>query len=245
MWNLALECSGITGSVALCRRNNACTSKNLTENLGSVQTLAISIEHLLRSEGIDRPDMISVTVGPGSFTGLRVGITTAKVLAMAWNLTIAPVDSLHAIAARAARHAAPKDVPILIVPVINAFRRQVFAGLWLRCGDSLECLARSQVLDAELWQAEPVLSLRKNSTQWKDGLDGPLPTVVITGPGLDCYLPRDKSLHLCDAQWRLPAAEDVAALGWDALDAGRTQSSVELLPNYVRASAAEEARLRA
>ena len=99
MTNLAIECSGTAGSVALFDGENPICYSDLDTSFSSVRTLAGEIERVMR--GQPKPSFISVTNGPGSFTGLRVGLTTAKMLALAWNVPVMPVDTLQAIALRA------------------------------------------------------------------------------------------------------------------------------------------------
>jgi tRNA threonylcarbamoyladenosine biosynthesis protein TsaB len=90
---------------------------------------------LLEQAGSDWDEVraIAVGVGPGTFTGLRIGVATARALAQALRVPLHPVSSLEALAAGLARHAAPGR-PLL--PLIDAKRRQVFASLY-RCGDPL------------------------------------------------------------------------------------------------------------
>jgi tRNA threonylcarbamoyladenosine biosynthesis protein TsaB len=72
--------------------------------------------------------LIAVGIGPGTFTGLRIGVATARALASALGVDMAPVSSLAALAAGAARWGGKQDNPLL--PLIDARRRQVFAALY-------------------------------------------------------------------------------------------------------------------
>jgi tRNA threonylcarbamoyladenosine biosynthesis protein TsaB len=91
---------------------------------------------LLEQAGSDWDEVraIAVGVGPGTFTGLRIGVATARALAQALRVPLHPVSSLEALAAGLAQHAAPGR-PLL--PLIDAKRRQVFASLY-RSGERLE-----------------------------------------------------------------------------------------------------------
>ncbi len=80
-------------------------------------------------------DRIGVGIGPGSYTGLRIGIATARALAQARRLPLAGVGSLAALAHGMAEHSAAGARPLL--PVIDARRGQVFAGLYERDGEEL------------------------------------------------------------------------------------------------------------
>jgi tRNA threonylcarbamoyladenosine biosynthesis protein TsaB len=85
--------------------------------------------------GWDEVTAIAVGVGPGTFTGLRIGVSTARALAQALSVPLHPVSSLEALAAGiAAGMDAPPGTPIL--PLIDARRGQVFASLY-RAGQPL------------------------------------------------------------------------------------------------------------
>lgn len=88
-----------------------------------------------RAGGWDRIDRIAVGVGPGSFTGLRIGISTARALAQARSLPLAPVGTLAALAAGIREGAGDTTAPAL--PVLDARRGQVFAALHGPGGEEL------------------------------------------------------------------------------------------------------------
>ncbi|MFO0943365.1 MAG: tRNA (adenosine(37)-N6)-threonylcarbamoyltransferase complex dimerization subunit type 1 TsaB [Pirellulales bacterium] len=158
MLQLAIECSGIHGSIAVCEGRPCTASIALPTNKNSVQTLAQAVKSALAGS---LPSFISVTSGPGSFTGLRVGLTTVKMLGLAWNLPIVAVDTLqvlaHQIAAQQFVNRQSDSGPIIVVPVINAFRRQVFASVWLAgANGTIVPLTNAQVLDADTWLSNPL-----------------------------------------------------------------------------------------
>jgi tRNA threonylcarbamoyl adenosine modification protein YeaZ len=182
MLNLAIECSGIAGSVALFDGGQFLTEISLPNEEGSVRSLAAAIEAVLKTwvwGEKRRIELISVTHGPGSFTGLRVGLATAQMFGLAWGIPIAPVDTLAAIALRASGPHSETEQPnsrstAVIVPVINAYRRQVFVGGWRASSPArlaadgspgaavLQQIAPSQVVDAAVWQAQPWSSLNRD-----------------------------------------------------------------------------------
>lgn len=240
MTNLAIECSGTAGSVGLFDRETPICYSDLDASFSSVRTLAGEIQRIMR--GQSKPQLISVTHGPGSFTGLRVGLTTAKMLAMAWKVPVVPVDTLQAIALRA-HGVVPHPLsgnPILAV--INAFRGQVFATAVQFQQPSLYPLGRptvlipSRVLDAERWQTQPLSS----STSQVTGNP-----ILVSGPGLKNYPLLSELIDgvfyqsLPPNVWN-PTAAEVARLGLSGFEAGHAKDAFTLEPNYIRASAAEE-----
>jgi tRNA threonylcarbamoyladenosine biosynthesis protein TsaB len=88
--------------------------------------LLVLVERALAEGGVtwDDVERIAVGVGPGGFTGLRIGIATARALAQARGLPLVPVSSLAALAAGADAAESP------IAAVVDARRGEVFAGVW-------------------------------------------------------------------------------------------------------------------
>ena len=235
MTNLAIECSGTAGSVALFDRETPICYSDLDTSFSSVRTLASEIERLLR--GRAKPNLISVTNGPGSFTGLRVGLTTAKMLAMAWKVPVVPVDTLQAIALRAhgAVPQSQKGDPILAV--LNAFRGQVFAtAVQFLVPAKLTVLLPSCVMESELWRKNPFDGIAS------DAIGG---RVLVSGPGLRNFslfsdFMDGVSYQTISADVWNPTAVEVAQLGQVNLEGGLARDAFSLEPNYIRASAAEE-----
>ena len=100
-----------------------------------------AVADVMERAGMDYADLeaIAVGVGPGTFTGLRIGIATARALATANGLQLRPVSSLAALAAGieaevTGAEGAPDDAPSLL-PVIDAKRGEVFAAEYARRGD--------------------------------------------------------------------------------------------------------------
>ncbi|MDX1926713.1 MAG: tRNA (adenosine(37)-N6)-threonylcarbamoyltransferase complex dimerization subunit type 1 TsaB [Pirellulaceae bacterium] len=237
MTNLAIECSGTAGSVGLFDEENPISYSDLDTSFSSVRTLASEIERIMR--GQTRPKLISVTNGPGSFTGLRVGLTTAKMLAMAWNIPVMPVDTLHAIALRAhgaIPHLSPEYQPEApILAVINAFRGQVFATA-VQFKPKLTVIMPSCVLNSEHWQARPLAGVTAM---------GKPTSAFVSGPGLKNYPLSGEVLDgvlyqiLPPEVWN-PTATEVARLGRIGFEAGLACNAFTLEPSYLRVSAAEE-----
>ncbi|HUE69420.1 MAG TPA: tRNA (adenosine(37)-N6)-threonylcarbamoyltransferase complex dimerization subunit type 1 TsaB [Pirellulaceae bacterium] len=141
MFTLAIETSSKSGTVALLQGDDVAHQRQLDPLVGSARTLAPAIEQLLTDQQL-RPDqlnLIAVSTGPGSFTGLRVGITTAKTLAYALGCDILGVDTLDAIAAQV-----PGDVAGAVAgdgarelhAVIDAQRRELFLAWYERTGET-------------------------------------------------------------------------------------------------------------
>lgn len=108
------------------------------------------VDALLADAGrcLDDVSLVGVTDGPGSFTGVRIGVATAKALAWALGAELAAVSTLAAMAADLLREHPDRE---LAVPVLDARRGEVFAGLYRRAGRWVEDLAAPACLAPDLW----------------------------------------------------------------------------------------------
>jgi tRNA threonylcarbamoyladenosine biosynthesis protein TsaB len=166
----------------------------------------------------------AVSAGPGSFTGLRVGIATVKGLAFGGGARVAAVGTLDAIAARAPRAADP------IVALVDARRGEVYAASFRREGEDLvpgdlpEGLYAPQELASRLPPRAALLG------------DG----VAVCADALRAALgPR---LRLLPPARGRPRAREVGLLGLRQLARGRGVDPADLVPRYVRRAEAEARR---
>lgn len=241
----------------------------LPDDRGSVQTLAPAISALLqRCElRVEALEFFSVTVGPGSFTGLRVGLATIKVLAMAAAKPIAPVSTLHAIALRFAQNQKLHDQancdvgrstphsPLCLVTAINAFRKQVFSASWTIENEVLLQRSAAKVIDVQTWCDDPwairtqdnlaSTSLPLAASPANSETAAPPGEIWVTGSALGVVpvpTSTNSSVRSADRELWQPMAEQVGLLGWQLFRSGQCVSAEALLPDYLRQSAAEEKR---
>ena len=192
----------------------------------SVRLLALVEEALVGAE-VERDDLdgIAVTRGPGSFTGVRVGVATAKGLAFALGVPVVGVSSLEALW----RGAAP--FPGVVVPVLDARKRQVYATA--RQGRE----GGRTLLGEGAWDPEEVLEAlaeeREHCLFLGSGLG---PYREIFARGLD-----ERFLEAASTRWAIHPG-DVALAGWEALQRGEGTAPAALTPTYRRPSEAEEVR---
>lgn len=254
---LALETSGKAGSVALLTSNaTALINDDSTPTLvdaveldpksGSAKTLAPAIDELFKRNGItpDAIRAIAVTQGPGSFTGLRVGIATAKVMAYALNVPVVPINTLDVIAAQLDEAQVVNASALSLYCAIDAFRGQSFYAHYTRQNHRWIAQAGTEIADND-----QLSQLVQHAIPNEPNLQAN--SVWIAGPSIEKLLNslRDlpdtrapKAIHIFQGQEGIPTARMVGILGWQAWNQGKAVDPFTLLPQYYRSSAAEEKR---
>lgn len=217
---LALETTEIAGTVAALAGDRLLGQLELNPNQRSAQSLAPALAELLERASWQPSDvdLVAVIAGPGSFTGLRVGVTTAKAFAYAAGAGVLGVDTLQVVAATA-----PRGVDGLWVAV-DAQRGDVVAAEYRR--DTTGWMSRvgeARLVAAIEWLAELA------------------PGSVVSGPGLKRLAARlPAGLEPLDPRFWQPTAEMVGRVALHDYEAGRRDDVWSLVPRYSRRSAAEE-----
>lgn len=215
---LALETSTLAGGAALIDGSRIVGQYTLDIRITHSERLLVAVDRLLADAGWRPADLegVAVAVGPGSFTGLRIGVSTAKGLGLALGLPIAAVPTLDALASGLPFAAIP------VVPVLEARRGEVYASCY-----------RWQ--DGEMRRQWEYLALPPDELARR--LTEP---VVLCGDGARSI--DSPFVRIAPPARRLPSPATVAELGHALLVAGRGVSAAELAPIYVRPSEAELGR---
>jgi tRNA threonylcarbamoyladenosine biosynthesis protein TsaB len=183
----------------------------------SAQTLLPAVAELLKSchwQPTDI-DLVCVTMGPGSFTGLRIGVTAAKTLAFAVGT---PLVGVHTLAALAASVPNPSG---RLWTIMDAQRQELFAASFDRGDHANEPVTR--IISIEAWL-----------TQLRSGDS-------VVGPPLAQLASKlPAGVTAVDAEFWQPQARVVGQLGYQLFLKGKTVDPIQLVPNYYRKSAAEE-----
>lgn len=214
--------------MAVLRGQRVIRKVNLHPDQRSAATLAPALKDVLdwcKQQG-HPPALVSVADGPGSFTGLRIGITTAKTLCYALELPLVSVDSLAAIAA-AALHDHPRCQSIWAV--LNAYRGQVFLGKF----DRSTLLPDASSLPVN-WTTHPESTEILQHPDWDEHLQNKPPNIELTGD--------KQALHACSRPVlsRECDAIGVGLLAFRALARQQFSDPMQLVPRYLKPSAAEE-----
>ena len=180
------------------------------------ETLHVQMEEVLKNSGVaEKIDAVAVSIGPGSFTGLRIGLAAAKVLAYAWQIKIIGVPTLQAMAFNF-----PTDF-VTVLPLIDAQKNRAYVQQFRNFLPQTEI----EVLPID----EVVTSAGK--------IDG---EVFLCGDVLHkikAELPAN--VKIAPANLKMPRAANVALCGKFLLDAGQVDNLMNLEPLYVRRSEAE------
>ena len=218
---LGIETSGLGGGVALCR-DDACIAESALQEAPRrhARTLVGQIEQMFKQVNvrIDELDAVAVSIGPGSFTGLRVGVVCAKTLAYVLNRPLTAVDTLQAIAENS-----PPEIDRVSV-ISDAQRGDIFVGTYARSGSAWTCEAAPTIVAAQAWLAD-----RR-------------PDEVVLGPGLAREAALPLGCRRLPEAASIPAARVVARIGIRQVERGLLADCVTLEPFYLRRSAAEERR---
>jgi tRNA threonylcarbamoyladenosine biosynthesis protein TsaB len=216
---LVTDTSGKNGTVALARagednRQGAEVIEvvPLAGGMFSAQ-LVPQIAALLQKHGFIKSDLDGLVVvsGPGSFTGLRVGLAAVKALAEILQKPIVPVSLLELVAT--ASRAQGK-----VVSAMDGGRHEVFFGAYELAGESV------RVLREELLSQADFVSAARDST-------------VITPDAALAAIARGASQAVIEVE--TPTAQMIARFGWKKLRAGKTVLPEQLEANYMRRSDAE------
>jgi tRNA threonylcarbamoyladenosine biosynthesis protein TsaB len=231
---LALDTSSPTGSIALLREEKTIgVVSTFTEEVYSARMFR-QLEFLLRELSLDlkEMDLFAVATGPGSFTGLRVGLAAVKGWAEVYGKPIAAVSALQAVAIQS------DSAATMLLPALDARRGQVYFGYYGRIG----ALAPN---DLVLQGDERVLALEEfvKALHCKPDLSDL--AIVTPEPGLllpamsryETDLPPAK--HLRVHQVSAVLAPSIGRIGLQRAKRGELLDSLTLDANYVRRSDAE------
>ena len=225
---LAFETSAKAASVALLEGGNLLAESYQNAGLTHSRTILVMAEHLLQSCELTPQDVeaVAVAMGPGSFTGLRIGVSALKGLAWAADKPCCGVSTLEAMAQNL-RH-----MDGLIVCSMDARRSQVYNALFASDGKKLTRLTEDRAISLE--------DLKKDLETYEK-------TIFLVGDGTKlCYNTLSEALPLLTLppiHLEMQRASGVAMAAEEMAINGELEAPGELEPNYLRLSQAERERL--
>ena len=225
---LGLDSSGLVASVAVVCDDNLLGEYTVNYIKTHSQTLLPMLDEAAKMVELDLStiDVIAVSAGPGSFTGLRIGSATAKGLALALNKEIVSVPTVDALAYNM------WGCRDLVCPLMDARRNQAYTGLYRFSDGKMDTLIKQCVVQID----EIIDKINKEGQK-----------VIFLGDGVPVFkeyirenitVPYDFAPAMCNKQ----RASAVACLGQILFGEGKAVPAYEHKPEYLRLSQAERER---
>lgn len=222
---LAVETSGRRGSVAIATGRLLLAETAFSGPMRHSSEVFPSICSLLSRFGRKPNDIhhIYVSVGPGSFTGLRIAVSMAKIMHLASNVNIVAVDTLDVIAANTDDYMGQENIRVdKIAVILDAKRGQFYIAVYKRTSDGI-------------WKKSLSDSLM-TASQFLDRFAAKTKPIWLLGEGLVYYEDKFKAegVHFLHDKFWNPRAEKVHMLGWKMACSGQFADPVTLQPKYLR-----------
>ena len=244
---LSIETTGKYGSASVIDETGRIFSAASSEEMNHLRGMITLIDEAVRKAGITKDEIthVAASAGPGSFTGIRIGVTTARVMSQMLGIPCIAVSTLEAMAERALDKAISAGA-LYVVPVINARRHQTYAGVYeaVFTADGGQQSA-VRIMEEKQYMIEELLEDLKARMSEQSGA-----AAFFTGDGIDAYgdiiestMP-EGSYMFADEEMRYQHAESVARIALRKAAAGDILTYDRLMPEYMRLAEAEQ-RLRA
>lgn len=224
---LAIETSTYSGSIAIVREDSVLGEYYFNIGPAHTEKLVPSIQWLLSELNMEKSDLsgVAVSLGPGSFTSLRVGLSTAKGICFSLGIPLIGVSSLKALAMNV------PFAPYNICPVIDARKGEVFTALFRSNNGELERVTEDMVISpqelVEIIEGNTVF-IGDGSLLYKDFLEDNLSDGIMFSP-MNLNSPRASNLVLSEIS--------KFKQGWDSKDINN--EVMNMAPHYLRKSEAE------
>ena len=229
MYILAIETTGPYGSVALINDKNEILGHRVSkESMSHLKDLMPMIRDMMAEQGINGTDLsaIACDAGPGSFTGIRIGVSTARALAQIWKIPCIKVSSLSSALLKDGYDKRDTSGTAVCV-ILNARRRQVYGYIegYLKEGP---------------WMIDDIIRIARDEIRGSR-------EILFYGDGIDSYGKiLEEALSGTEVRYtfapeeiRYQDASEIARAGLVKYSQGQTMDYKELLPEYMREAEAE------
>jgi tRNA threonylcarbamoyladenosine biosynthesis protein TsaB len=215
---LGIDTSGYANAVGVVDRERVLAEETFTAKTDSLEQIVDNIDMILKRAGITLNDMggIGVGLGPGSWTGIRVGVTVGKMLAFSAEKPVSGVPTLEALAYTA------RGEHNLICAVISAgIKDAVYAGFYRTEGSTL-----TQEGDYFTGDIKNLAALLKEP-------------VILTADGASEYASALPSKMILKSVQSTPSGAAIASLAASQLEKGKNDDALSLTPLYLKESTAK------
>ena len=216
---LAVDTSATSASVCVAQENKIIGEFSINTSLTHSQTLVPMIEQVSEKTGIalDNIDAIAVNAGPGSFTGVRIGVAAVKGIAFSRNIPCVSVSTLESMAYNML------DSECIVCAVMDARCSQVYNALFKVSNGKVERLIEDRALSL----ADLKRDLQKFSEK-----------IILVGDGAEItfnYLENSlQNVFLASVNNRIQKASSIACVAFEKIKNDETISASELMPVYLR-----------
>lgn len=221
---LALDTSTMMASCAVMDEERVLAEYSLSQEMSHSEKLVPMIKEML--DGLNMKiqdiDLYGVAIGPGSFTGLRIGVATIKTFAHMFDKPIIGVSTLEALAF---------NLPYneIVVPMIDARRNRVYTGIYSWEGGNLRTIMEPDAMEID--------DLLKNLSDNHDN-------IVVTGDGVNIHFDKIEEMLMQDVNYATMGlnycrASSIGELAYIKYKSDKIDNYYTLVPDYLRKSQAE------
>lgn len=229
MYTLAFDSTAKVASVAVAKDEKIIASYSIDNGLTQSELLLPMAESILKSLGLKFSDigLLAASVGPGSFTGVRIGVSLIKGLAFGKNIPCVAVSTLDALAENL------RGLSGVLLPCMDARRNQVYSAIYTSSESEIEKKSEDMAISiSEL--CERARALGESN-------------IYISGDGYDIVKDSFAALGLevknTPPDLRLESAASVARVAYRKYLSGEVSSDLDISPTYLRLPQAERERL--
>lgn len=224
MLTLAIDTATKVCSIALCKDKEVLAEYTINMGMTHSEGLLPQIEQLLDRCKVAKEsiELLAVSMGPGSFTGLRIGLATAEAMAYSWKAYLHGVDTLEALA---------YNIPlenVVLVPVLDAQKGNYYEAIYTWEQGELQKLAPVEVVNK--------VRLLERIAQHAQGR----PVILLGECAKLAKLELPANVQLAPETLRMPKGASVALAAAKAFDEEQDKKIFGLEPYYIRRSEAEE-----
>lgn len=221
---LAMDTTGSVASVAIVDEEKTLGIISTNYKKTHAETLMPMVDNLVRSIELDLSELsyIACSSGPGSFTGLRIGVSTAKGLAFGLNKKIVPVPTLDAMAYNSF------ETDAIISPIIDARGEQVYSAFYCFDNGTLNRLTD--------YAGENIFNVLEAAKMYEK-------QVIFTGDGILAHRGKilvHKEFSIAPPHLNMQSAAAVGALAIELIKEDKAVFGKDFIPYYIRKSQAEQ-----
>lgn len=247
---LALDTTTDICSIAVSDESGLIAEYNSAHKMDLSRRMMPNVVAMLRDAGLQMKDVeaVGVSIGPGSFTGLRIGVTTAKTLAQALNVPVVGIVTLDLLA-----HQFDYLPDAIVCPLIKVRKGEAYYAFYRTNSGSIERLTEYDAgqIDNVVDRSHDYIlrathrPVSPSPLEGEGGIPALQPRIIFCGDALQANLPTLSDglgeLAVPTPAWlSYPKASILARLALERISAGRADDPITLAPLYIRKSAPEQ-----